>query len=82
MSVDFAMSFWCHHLDQNSNENILRISDPKFFVASWELPGSHLGLLEGLVSIIINEEAYRKPQGSYKNFQGRNPNIIFVGFLV
>ena len=40
---------------QNSNENIVRISALKFFVASWGLPGN-------LVSNIINKEAYRKPQ--------------------
>ena len=76
------MSFWCHRLDQNRNENIVRISALKFFVASWGLPGD-------LVSNIINKEAYRKPkkasrkpQGSYKNFQGKNPYNIFVAFLV
>ena len=69
------MSLWCHRLDQNNNENIIRISAMKFFVASWGLPGD-------LVSNIINKEAYRKPQGYYKNFQGRNPYIIFVAILV
>ena len=24
--VNFKMSFWCHHLDQNTNEKISRIS--------------------------------------------------------
>ena len=67
---------------QNSNENIVRISALKFFVASWGLPGSFCGLPGDLVSNIINKEAYRKPQGSYKNFQGRNSYNIFVGFLV
>ena len=58
---------------QNSNENIVRISALKFFVASWGLPVD-------LVSDIINKEYYRKPQNasrnpqrSYKNFQGKNP---------
>ena len=69
------MSFWCHHLDQNSNENIVRISALEFFEASWGLSGD-------LVSNIINKEAYRKPQGSYKNFQGRNPYNIYVAILV
>jgi hypothetical protein len=76
------MSFWCHRFDQNSHENIVRISALKFFVAS-------LGLSGDSVSNIINKEAYRKPQkasrkpqGSFKNFQGRNPYNIFVGFLV
>ena len=77
------MYFWCHHNDQNSNENIVRISALKFFVASWGLPGD-------LVSNnIINKEAYRKPkkasrnpQGSLKDLQGRNSYNIFVGFLV
>ena len=54
-----------------------------FLGASWklfELPGD-------LVSNIINKEAYRKPhnasrkpQGSYKKFQGRNPEIILLVF--
>ena len=41
-----------------------------------------------IVSNIINMEAYkkppkasRKPQGSYKNFQGRNPYNIFFAIL-
>jgi hypothetical protein len=54
-----------------------------FFAASWklfELPGA-------LISNIINEEDYRKPQkasrkpsGRYKKFQGRNPEIISLVF--
>ena len=73
---------------QNSNKNIVRISALKFFVASWGLPGSFLGLSGNLVNNIINKEAYwkpqkdsRKPQGSYKNFQGRNPYNIFDAIL-
>ena len=65
------MSFWCHRFDQNSNKNIVRISALKFFVASWGLPGD-------LVSNIINKEAYKKPQGNYKKFQGRNLDNVFV----
>ena len=52
-----------------------------FWVLFW-LPGD-------LISNIYNKEAYRKlqkasrkPQGSFKNFQGRNPYNIFVSFLV
>ena len=63
------MSFYCHRFDQNSNENIVRISALKFFVASWGLPGD-------LVSNIINREDYRKPkklpgspQEATKNFR-------------
>jgi hypothetical protein len=56
---------------QNSNENIVRISALKVFVASWGLPGD-------LVSNIINKEASRKSLGSYKDFQGRNPYNIFI----
>ena len=73
---------------QNTNENIVRISALKFFVASWGFPGSFFGLPRDLVSNIINKEAYRKPQkasrkpqGSYKKFQGRNPYNIFVAIL-
>ena len=68
------MSF-CDCFDQNSKKNIVRISALEFFGASWGLPGD-------LLSNIINKEAYRKLLGSYKNFQGRNPYNIFVGFLV
>jgi hypothetical protein len=42
--------------DPNSNENIVRISALKFFVASWGLPGSFLGLSGNLVSNIINKD--------------------------
>ena len=73
---------------QNSNENIVRISALKFFVASLEHLGSFLGLPRDLVSNITKKEAYRKspkasrkPQGSYKNFQGRNLYNIFVAIL-
>ena len=76
------MSFWCHRFDQNSNENIVRISGMKFFVAFWGLPRSFLWLSGDLVSNFINKEAYRKTQGSYENFQGRNPYNIFVAILV
>ena len=61
---------------------------PEFFCsflgASWKL----FGLPGYLVFNIINKEAYRKPQkasmkppGRYKNFQGRNPEIISLVFL-
>jgi hypothetical protein len=83
------MSFGFHRFDQKSNENIVTISALKFFVASWGLPGSFLERLWDLVSNIIYMEAYRepqkvsrKPQGSYKIFQCRNPYNIFVAFLV
>ena len=66
---------------QNSNENIVRISALNFFVASWRLPESFLGLSGDLVSNIINKEACRKPPGRYKKFQGRNPEIILLVFL-
>jgi hypothetical protein len=45
------MSFWYHRFDQNS-----------FFVPSWRLLGSFLGLPGDLVTNIINKKAYRKPQ--------------------
>ena len=77
------MFFWCHSFDQNSNKNIVRISALNFFVASWGLPGD-------LESNIINKELQEATksfqeapcQGSFKNFQCRNPYNIFVGFLV
>ena len=59
---------------QKSKANVLTISALKIFVASWGLPGSFFGLSGDLVSNIINKEACsRKPQGSYKNFLGKNP---------
>ena len=64
------MSFWCHRFDQNSNENIVRISALKFFVAFEGFPGSFWGLPGDLVSNII---IIRKPTGSRqeatKNFK-------------
>ena len=54
---------------------------PEFFCsflgASWKL----FGLPGELVSNIINKEAYRKPPGRNKKFQGRNPGNNFVGIL-
>ena len=54
-----------------------------FLGASWKL----FGLPWDLISNIINKEAYRKPKkasrkppGSYKKFQGRNPEIILLVF--
>ena len=74
---------------QNSNKNIVRISALNFFVASWGLPGSVLRLPGDLVSNIINKEIYRKPQkasrkppGSYKKIQGKNPDNNFIAVLV
>ena len=48
-----------------------------FLGASWKL----FGLPGDLVCNIINKEAYRKPPGRYKIFQGRNPEIISLVFL-
>ena len=70
------MSFWCHRFDQNSNENIVRISAMKFFVASWGLPGSFLGLPGDLVSNII---LIRKPIGSPKELPGSPKEDINTG---
>ena len=59
------------------------ISALKLFIAFRGLPGS----FGDIVSNIIHKEAYRKPpkasrkpQGSYKKFQGRNPEIISLVF--
>ena len=83
------MSFWCHRFDQNSNENIVRISALNFFVAASGFTGSFWGLSGDLVSNIINKEAYRRPQkasrkphGSFRKCQGRNPYNILVAILV
>ena len=58
------MSFWCHRLDQNSNENILRISALKVFIASLGLPGSFLGFPVGF---LIYDITNTKSPGSPKN---------------
>ena len=60
-----------------------------FFVASLGLPGNFFGLPGDLVSNVIYKEVYwksqkasMKPQGSYKNFQGRNPyNIVIAWYF-
>ena len=65
------MSLWKISLSQNSNE-----------IISGFLPWNFLQLPGDLVSNIINMEAYKKPQGSYKKFQGRNPYKIFIAILV
>ena len=81
------MSFWRHRFDQNSNENIVRISALKFFVASWGLPGSFLGLPVGFLIYDITYSVPRKPkklpetpQEAKKKIQGRNPEIISLVF--
>ena len=73
---------------QNSNKNIVRISVLKFFIASLGLPGSFFELPVGfliydyLLSPKEAQKAYKKPPGSYKKFQGRNPYNIFVAIWV
>ena len=47
-----------------------------FLGASWKL----FGLPWDLISNIMNKEAYRKPPGSYKKFQGRIPEIFPMVF--
>ena len=57
---------------QNNNENIVRISTLKAFIASLGLPVGFFILIKSF------QEALRKLQ----NFQGRNPYNIFVAILV
>ena len=69
------MSFWCYRLDQNSNENVVKILPSNlcsFLGASWKL----FGLSGDLVSNILNKEGYWKPkklpgspQEATKNFR-------------
>jgi hypothetical protein len=44
------MSFWCHRFDQKTNENSVRISALKVFIASFGLSGSFLGLPVGFLN--------------------------------
>ena len=83
------MSFWCHRLDQNSNQNFVKVSPLKSFLASLGLPGSFLGLPVGFLGndiTLLNpqkaKKGSRKPPGSYKTYQGRNFDNIFVVILV
>ena len=69
------MSFLCHRLDQNCNQNIVKISALAFFVASWGLPGSLLGLAGDLVSNNINKKAYRKPSNIFAAIWSK-PDIL------
>ena len=77
------MSFCCHHFDQNSNENIVRISALKFFKSSLVLPRSFWGLPVGFLTYYVPRKP-KKLQGSpvkaTKKIQGRNPEIISLVF--
>ena len=76
--------------------NIQKLKNKHTFIQTEKAKSSHFDRTRGdkkqifptLVSNIINKEAYRKPpkvsrkpQGSNKNFQGRNPYNIFVAIL-
>ena len=72
---------------QNSNENIVRISALKFFVASLGHPGSFLGLPRDLVSNTIIKENTRSPKklpgnppDDSKNFGVENLTIFSLLF--
>jgi hypothetical protein len=60
----------------------------KGFIACLGLPGSFLGFLQASLLMILltkspeRPKASKKPPGSYKTFQGRNPDNIFVAVLV
>ena len=73
------MSFWCHCLDQNSNENIVRITALKvfnsFLGASWKLFGVPVGFIS-----YITYQVPRKPPGSYKNFRAEILKIFLLLF--
>ena len=61
------MSFWCHRFDQKTNENIVRISALKVFIASLGFLGSFMGLSVGF---LIDDIMYLlSPQEAQKSFQ-------------
>ena len=65
------MSFWCHRLVQNSNENIIRISALKAFIASLGLP----------VGFLINDITYPgSPQEATKKFRAKILTIFLLIF--
>jgi hypothetical protein len=51
---------------KNRNKNIVSISELKYFVSSWGLPGRLLGVSGELVCNIINNEAKINPTRSPK----------------
>ena len=63
------MSLWCHRFDQNSNENIVRISALKFFKASFGLPGSFLGLPVSLLMILLTKSPGSPQEATKITFQ-------------
>ena len=83
------MSFWCHHLDQINNENIVKIAALNFFIAFWKFLGLSEGSFINAMVLLTKspgsprkpKKASRKPLGSYKKYQGRNPEIISLLFL-
>ena len=76
------MSFWCHRFDQNSNENIVRISALKVFIASLGLPGSFFGLPVGFLINNITDLSPQEAPRKQQKFQGRIPYNIFAAILV
>ena len=63
---------------QNSNENIVRISALKFFVASSGHPGSFLGLPRDLVNTGSPKKTPESPKEAIKTFRAE----IFTTFLL
>ena len=84
----FKMSFWFHCLDKNTNKIISGFLSWVFFVASWGLHGSFLGLPAGFLAYDIT---YQVP-GSPKSFHdaprklqknsGQKSRNNFVGIFV
>ena len=69
------MSFWCHRFDQKSNENIVRISALKVFIASLGLSESFWGLLVGF---LINDRKPKKLPKKLRKISGQNLLTIFL----
>ena len=62
------MSIWCHRFDQNSNEDIVRISALNFFLASWKLTDLQSPHQE-IVNVYLNHAQRTAPMQCILNFQ-------------
>ena len=65
----FEMSFWCHCFAQNSNENIVRISALKFFVAFWKLFWASYRLSHLSYYLLSSQEAQESFQEAPRKLQ-------------
>jgi len=72
--------FWCHHFDQKSNENILRISALKVFIASL---GLSVGFLINHMYLLSKPKKLSgSPQEAIKHFRAEIFLLLFWDKLI